>query len=638
MKETHNNVLVIDNKPEELGPLLKLLTEFGWNIDIKKPSLTLSSTLLNINPDIIIINTAITDCTELAISIKTKSPDVYLIALTDKDPMDRSVMELRDQIYDIISTPLNPSALGMVLKRADHFARLQNNLKKNRSEIATSAQKIADERVETERFLAVHQVIDRMSSFLVKVIEDIHGGIKYFNELPFFVSIHDRELRILAANPAYYKHIGNMIHHKSWEIYTGKRATRNACPVGLTLNTGTVKSTRALVKYKSGAKVPVTVHTYPIYNNEGDVEFALEVFAGAKEVKDLAHEIHSTQQRYQLLFDSVPNHIAVLDRRFHLTAINKKFKTDFGDHTDKNFFDVLRPAVFPAYRDPITQTVRKGTPHQGEMIMIDQNGIQYNMMAWTSPIKTAAGKLIQVLVIFADITELRKLQTNLAAIGLMVSTVSHDLKGSLTGLDAGLYLIETGFYREKPGRIEEGLDVVKLMVERIRKLVYDILYSAKERELDLEQSSVLQFAGDVAANIDIRIRGAGIEFQCDFKPELGMFKIDMNLLRTALMNILENAVEACIEDTSKDTHLIKFKIARKNNQVLIEIADNGSGIMKGSTKHLFDLFYSSKGHKGTGLGLFITKRVILKHGGNISVESEPGQGTKFTISIPGTKT
>jgi len=242
-----------------------------------------------------------------------------------------------------------------------------------------------------------------------------------------------------------------------------------------------------------------------------------------------------------------------------------------------------------------------------------------------------------VLVIFADITELRNLQKNLAAIGLMVSTVSHDLKGSLTGLDARLYLIESGFYREKPGRIEEGLDVVKLMVERIRKLVYDILYSAKERELDLEQSGVLQFSGDVAANIDVRIRGAGIEFRCDFKPELGMFKIDVNLLRTALMNILENAIEACIEDTSKDTHFIKFEVARKNNQVLIEIADNGSGIKKGRTKHLFDLFYSSKGGKGTGLGLFITKRVIQKHGGNISVESEPGLWTKFAISIPGTK-
>ncbi len=73
------------------------------------------------------------------------------------------------------------------------------------------------------------------------------------------------------------------------------------------------------------------------------------------------------------------------------------------------------------------------------MVLTDRNGVQYNMMAGTAPIKTLAGKLIQILITFTDATRLRQLQDNLSSLGMMIGTISHDLKDCLTGLDAGLY-------------------------------------------------------------------------------------------------------------------------------------------------------------------------------------------------------
>jgi signal transduction histidine kinase len=268
------------------------------------------------------------------------------------------------------------------------------------------------------------------------------------------------------------------------------------------------------------------------------------------------------------------------------------------------------------------------------MTLTAKNGKSYNTLVWTAPIKTASGKLIQVLVIFADVTQLRQLQDHLSTIGLMISSISHGIKGVLTSLDAGLYLIDSGFYKNHPAQIEEGLEVSKLMAERIRKLVLDILYYAKERELKPQRVSALRFACDIAATVDPKIRGANIEFVCDFDRATGEFEVDTDVIRSAIINILENAVEACIEDSAEKQHKIVFTLTQKENQILFEIVDNAIGIKEEEIEKLFTMFYSSKGHKGTGLGLFIADKVIRQHGGRITVHSTPGEGSQFKISIP----
>lgn len=113
-----------------------------------------------------------------------------------------------------------------------------------------------------------------------------------------------------------------------------------------------------------------------------------------------------------------------------------------------------------------------------------------------------------------------------------------------------------------------------------------------------------------------------------------MFEIDATLVRASMTNLLENAMEACIEDTQNKSYRIIFKVAREQNDIRFDISDNGCGMRKDQVQQAFNLFYSSKGHKGTGLGLFVTKQIIRKHGGKISLESEPGKGTCFTIWLP----
>jgi signal transduction histidine kinase len=125
-----------------------------------------------------------------------------------------------------------------------------------------------------------------------------------------------------------------------------------------------------------------------------------------------------------------------------------------------------------------------------------------------------------------------------------------------------------------------------------------------------------------------------IAFACDIPPDLGTADLDTANLSAALVNILENAIDACAADTAKEAHAISFKAGADADDVIFDIVDNGMGMSQETREKAFTLFFSSKGLKGTGLGLFIANDVVVKHGGRIDLTSEAGVGTRFHIVVP----
>lgn len=234
------------------------------------------------------------------------------------------------------------------------------------------------------------------------------------------------------------------------------------------------------------------------------------------------------------------------------------------------------------------------------------------------------------------IKEKSELQDHLATLGLMIGSISHSIKGLLTGLDSGIYLIDSGFKKENEQKIAEGWSIVKLMVERIRKVVLDILFYAKEREVNLEEVNLADFAQEVAMVVESKAISHQIEFVRKFDESCSSttFETDPPAIQSALINILENAVDACMKESEKTLHQIIFSVRADDRSVIFEITDNGTGMDSETLDKIFTLFFSSKGKKGTGLGLFITERIIRQHNGKIEVKSTPGHGTRFRVLIP----
>jgi signal transduction histidine kinase len=234
------------------------------------------------------------------------------------------------------------------------------------------------------------------------------------------------------------------------------------------------------------------------------------------------------------------------------------------------------------------------------------------------------------------VREKTELQNHLSSLGLMISSISHGIKGLLTGLDGGMYKLDTGVAKNDRERIEEGLGVVKITVERIRKMILNIIYYAKERDLQWNQVDLLSFVDEVSTVIESKMQSNNIEFVKDFDSDLGKCELDDEHLHSALINILENAVDACTKDQSKEEHRIVFNAKQDKDHIIFEILDNGIGMDSETQDKIFTPFFSSKGDKGTGLGLFISNKVVEQHGGQINVNSAPAQGSHFSVRIPKT--
>ncbi len=344
----------------------------------------------------------------------------------------------------------------------------------------------------------------------------------------------------------------------------------------------------------------------------------------------------ASQQRYQNLFDVVPCYITVQDRDFKLTAMNHLFKQDFDPTLDSFCYQVYKNLDAPCTDCPVAKTFEDGKSHQSEMIVTSKTGETINLLISTAPIMNNAGEISQVMELATNITQIRQLEDHLSAIGLKIGTIAHGIKGVLTGLDGGVYILDSGFTKDNVDKMKEGWDIVKLMVGRIRSLALDILYYAKERDLNWERVDVIRFAQGVASAIEPKMKSHQIKFVCDFDPAIGGIEIDTSVVRTALINIFENAIDACVAKKTDDPKIISFDMKKDKNHIVFDVIDNGIGMDEETRKNIFTLFYSSKGIEGTGLGLFISENIIHQHGGTINVTSQKDKGAHFCIRLPDT--
>ena len=228
--------------------------------------------------------------------------------------------------------------------------------------------------------------------------------------------------------------------------------------------------------------------------------------------------------RFKAAFDHLPCYITVQNPRLKFTAVNSRFREDFGEGEGRFCYEILRGKSDACPECPVQETFDSGASQQMETEWIAPDGKTRNVLVMTSPLRNAEGAIRQVLSMSTDIADVLDLQDHLTSLGLMVGSVSHGIKGMLTGLDGGVYLLNSGLAKENQEQVQEGLDVVKGMVEKIRKLVLDILFYAKDRDLKRELIDVAGFAEDLAGVIAPKAREAGVAFNRSIDPSLGDFE------------------------------------------------------------------------------------------------------------------
>ena len=631
-----NKLLLVDDEEGIRKVLGITLTDMGYDVFTAEDGDKALQIFQKENPQIVLTDIKMPgmDGIELLQKIKLENPDSEVIMITGHGDMDLAIKSLKYQAVDFVTKPINDEVLEIALNRAREKILMRQQLKEYTENLEELVREKSAQVVALERQVAVDQTIQGLSAAMRNIAGDLESGLNYFNEMPCFVSIHDPDLKLVAANQLYCDRLGDKTGANSWEVYTGENGKPDQCPSAQTFKTGTGQRTKATVKYTDGTQTPVIVHTAPIRNQAGEVDLVVEIAADMGEVNRLQEELRHTQQRYQQLFDEVPCYISVQDRQFRLTAANRRFTEDFDVSAGSHCYEIYKHRGHHCPNCPVIKTFEDEKSHQSEMVVTAKSGERYNVLIWTAPLRNAAGEVTHVMEMSTNITQVRQLQDRLSSLGLKISSISHGIKSMLTGLDGGLYLVDSGLEKDDPDRVRDGWDAVKTMVSRIRSLVQNILFVAKERELGREQIRVVDFLSDVASGLETKIKNQGVAFECSFDPSMGTFEIDAGVMRIALQNILENALDACLEDKTPKTHKIEFKAEHNDHLIQIEIGDNGVGMDQNTLGDVFKLFFSTKDNKGTGLGLYITKTIIEQHGGKIAVSSRPEVETRFKISLP----
>lgn len=457
---------------------------------------------------------------------------------------------------------------------------------------------------------------------------------QYFEEMPCYLSVHDPGFRIIDGNNRFRKDFGDRLGDFCYRVYKDREEVCDGCPVAMTFSDGASHGSEQTLITASGERRPVMVHTTPIRNGSGEVVAVMEMHTEIGEVKRLQTLLQRSQERLAQLFEEVPCYISVQGPDRVILHANRRFRETFGPAIGDHCYHVYKHRDEQCLFCPSQQAFLDGSTQKHEEVVVSAAGEKIHVLCTTAPLRNASGEIEAVIEMSTDITRIRELQSQLASIGLLVGSISHGIKGLLTGLDGGMYLVNSGLAKNRPERVTQGWEMVQRNVERIRSMVLDILYYAKDRELEVKDIEAGKLASDVVETMQKRATDLNIGIALEIPPEIGNVPGDAKAVRAMLVNILENSLDACRADTYKSQHAVSFRIKREPPWMLFEIEDNGIGMDRETREKIFSLFFSSKGISGTGLGLFIANKIADKHGGTIDVDSEPGRGSRFAVRLP----
>jgi len=222
----------------------------------------------------------------------------------------------------------------------------------------------------------------------------------------------------------------------------------------------------------------------------------------------------------------------------------------------------------------------------------------------------------------------------LAAVGQTVAGLTHCIKNILQGIKGGAYIMDQAFDNGNAGGVVSGWEMVKRNNAFMEDLVFDLLSYSKQREPEYVVTDINDLCKDVCELAAARADGKGVRVAFNPDPALGPVEIDPTGIRRCLLNLAMNAVDAC--EGNGGGVMVATEPPRDGFARVI-VRDTGRGMSKETQAKLFTVFFSTKGSKGTGLGLPVAGKVIEEHGGRIEVTSKEGEGTTFTICLPPTR-
>ena len=338
------------------------------------------------------------------------------------------------------------------------------------------------------------------------------------------------------------------------------------------------------------------------------------------EMQRMFSEIGQQKEELNSIIHSLQEGLLVLDRQGRIIRANESFWKIIGNQglEGKHYWEAIRSPQ-------MAELLKKAGSERKNYLEEVPLG-QRVFICSVAPLKKGE----DIVVIFHDITEIKNAEKVKKD---FVVNVSHELHTPLTAIKGYAETLLEEVPAE-PGK--KYIEIIQRNTDRLINIVNDLLMLSSLEEgasLELEVIDLRSFIENVARIFDQRLKDKQLALVVEVKESLPAIKADQFKLEQVVVNLLDNAVKY----TERGEIVVSVDI--HDQQVSIQVRDTGIGIPKDAIPRIFERFYvvdKSRSRKsgGTGLGLSIVKHIVLLHNGAIRVESTPGEGTTFTVTLP----
>lgn len=239
------------------------------------------------------------------------------------------------------------------------------------------------------------------------------------------------------------------------------------------------------------------------------------------------------------------------------------------------------------------------------------------------------GRIVGVAIENAQLHQEKLRGERMAAIGQAAAGIGHCVKNMLVGIKGGEEFIDSGLNAHDWKWIEKGWPLIRRSLDRVEQLVMNLLAFTRDVQPTLRPTQLEHLVGEVFDVVRPQADRCRVALQFD-PCEVGMVYVDSREMFRVILNLVTNAVEAC----EAEGGMVKVAAWRDARGCYIQVADTGPGIAPEIRDRLFHAFVTTKGSRGTGLGLACCDRIVRAHLGEIRVESAPGAGAQFTVFLP----
>ena len=623
-------LLVIDDE-ESTRELLKISLESdGYEVLLAEDGPSGLEIFDKENPPIVLTDIKMPgmDGIEVLRRVKEHNEEAEVIVITGHGEMNLAIQALQLKASDFINKPISDQALSVALRRAKEKIWMRSKLREYTENLEGLIRDTTEEL--KKRHELEHNLIQTSMDGIIA--NDPRGNIILFNEGAERISGYTREEAISSMHVTELYPEGVARNIKK-ELYGSQYGSP-----------GRLINYETEILTKQGGRHPILLSVTLLYE-EGQEVATVGYFKDMREVKRLEQELIRRYEFEHNLIQISMDGIIANDRDGNIIIFNEGAERIYGYTAEEALSSIDVTQLYP---EGEARKIKKLT--YGKQYGEPGRLVNYEVEALTKdgelvPILLSArllfdeGQEMAMVGYFKDMRDVKRLEKELleserlAAMGRATAGIAHGVKNILHGMKLGAFMVDKGLEKGKKDLLGKGWSLVGKNIDRISRMTLDMLSYARSSPTERQRCSLNDIANEVCDLMEEKAQQRNIKIVRDLDPSLAMVTVDPEGIYSCLLNLVTNATEAFAEGSSEGRIIVSTR-DKAEAGVHVQVKDTGRGMSKELQEQIFEYLYSTKGARGTGLGLAITRKIVREHGGTIEVESQPDQGSCFTIHLP----